>query len=196
MTNYISPSASKITFCHWILKCDYTYLSVEFFSSSFLEFFTFLEVYIHFFHKIWNILNTNSSKHFLSFLLFFWNTDSVCVCLLANVLWASFLLLFSHSVVVNSLRPHGLQHDMLPCPSLSPGVCASSCPLSWHHPTISSSVTLFFSCFQSFPASGPFPMIQFFPSGGQNIGASTSASVLPMNIQGWIPLGLTGLNSL
>ena len=104
---------------------------------------------------------------------------------------------FSHSVVSDSLRPHGLQHTRLPCPSLSPGVCSKSCPLhSWCHPNISSSVTPFSSCPQSFPASGSFPMSQFFTSGGQSIGVSASASVLPMSIQDWFPLGLTGLISL
>ena len=85
----------------------------------------------------------------------------------------------------------------LPCPSPSPGVFSNSCPLSqWYHPTISSSVTSFSSCPQYFPASGSFPKSQLFTSGSQSIGASTSASVLPMNIQGWFPLGLTGLISL
>ena len=94
----------------------------------------------------------------------------------------------------NSLQPHGLQHTSLPCPSLSPGVCSDSCPLSqWCHPSISSSVVPFSSCPQSFPASGSFPVSQLFPSGGQSIGASASASVLPMNIQGWFPLGFSGL---
>ena len=107
------------------------------------------------------------------------------------------LLLFSHSVVSDSLQPHGLQHGRLSCPSLSPGACSNSCPLSrWCHPTISSSVAPISSCPQSFPASGTFPMSQLFKSGGQSIGASASPSVLPMNIQGWIPLGLTGLISL
>ena len=95
----------------------------------------------------------------------------------------------------NSLRPHGLQHTRLPCPSPSPRVCSSSCPLSrCCHPTISSSVTRFFSCPQSFLASGSFPVSQLFISGGQSIRAS--ASVLPMNILGWFPLELTGLISL
>ena len=85
----------------------------------------------------------------------------------------------------------------LPCPSLSPRVCSSSSPLSWWcHPTISYSFTSFSSCPQSFPALGSFPMSQLFASGGQSIGASASASVLPLNIQGWFPLGLTGLVSL
>ena len=107
------------------------------------------------------------------------------------------LLLFSHSVVSNSLWSHGLQHARLPCPSLSPRGCSSSCPLcQWCHPTISSSVTPFSPCPQSFPASGSFPMSQFFASGNQSIGASISASVLPINIQSWFPLGLTGLISL
>ena len=95
----------------------------------------------------------------------------------------------------NSLWPHGLQHTRLPCPSLSPGVCSNSCPLSqWCNPTISSSIAPFSSCPQSFPVSGSFPMSWLFTSGGQSFGAS--ASVLPMNIQGWFPLGLTGLISL
>ena len=85
----------------------------------------------------------------------------------------------------------------LPCPSLSPRICSNSCPLNWWcHPTISSSVIPFSNCLQSFPASGSFPMSQFFASGGQSIGASASASALPMNIQGWFPLELTGLISL
>ena len=107
------------------------------------------------------------------------------------------MLSFSHSVMSNSLLPHGLQHTSLPCPSPSPRVCSNSCPLNWWwHPNISFSVTPFSSCPQSFPTSGPFPMSQLFISGGQNIGASALASVLPMNIQGWFPLGLTGLISL
>ena len=102
-------------------------------------------------------------------------------------------LLFSHKVVSNSLRPHGVQHARLPCPSLSPRVCSNSCPSSWwHHPSISSSVVPF-SCLPSFPASRSFPMSRLFASGGQSIGVSVLASVLPMNIQGWFPLGLTGL---
>ena len=86
---------------------------------------------------------------------------------------------------------------MPPCPPLSPGVCSNSCPLSqWCHPTISSSVTYLASCPQSFPASWSSPVSGLFPSGGQNIGASASTSVLPVNIQGWFPLGLTSLVSL
>ena len=106
------------------------------------------------------------------------------------------LLLLSHSIISNSLRPHGLQHARLPCPSPSPGACSNSCPLSWWcHPTISSSVVPF-SCLQSFPASGSFQMSRFFTSGGQSIGVSASASALPMNIQDWSPLGWTGWISL
>ena len=104
------------------------------------------------------------------------------------------LLLFSCSVMSDSLRPHGLQHAGLPCPSPSPGACSNSLPLSrWCHPTISSSVVPFSSCIQSFPTSGSFPMSQLFASGDQSIGALVSASVLPVNIQGWFPLGLTAL---
>ena len=95
-----------------------------------------------------------------------------------------------------TLRPHGLQHTRLPCPSPTPGACSNSCPSSWWcYPTISSSV-IPFSCFHSCPPSGSFPMGQFFASGGQSIGASASASVLPMNIQDWFPLKWTGLISL
>ena len=107
------------------------------------------------------------------------------------------LFLFSCSVMSNSLRPHGLQHAKLPCPSPIPGLYSNSCPLSrWFHPTISSSVIPFSSCLQSFPASGSFQMSQFFASGGQSIGVSASTSVLPMTIQDWFPLGWTGWISI
>ena len=107
------------------------------------------------------------------------------------------LLLFSHSVLSNSLQSHRLPHTRLPCPSLSPRVCSNLCPLSqWCHPTSSSSVTPFSSCPPSFPASASFIVSLLFASGGQSIGPSASASVLPINIQGWFPLGLTGLISL
>ena len=102
---------------------------------------------------------------------------------------------FSCSVVSDSLRLHGLQYTRPPCPSPTPGAYSNSGPLSqWCHPTISSSVIPFSSRLQSFPVSGSFPMSQFFTSGGQSIGVSASASVLPMNSQDWFPLGLTGLN--
>ena len=104
---------------------------------------------------------------------------------------------FSHSVLSDSLWPHGLQHARPPCPSPNPRVHSNSHPLSrWYHPTISSSVVPFSSCLQSFPASRSFQMSQFFASGGQSIGVSASASVLPMNIQDWSPLGRTGWISL
>ena len=93
----------------------------------------------------------------------------------------------------NSLRPHGLQHARSPCPPPSPGVCPSSCPLNqWCYSTISSSAALFSFCLQFFPASGSFPVSHLFTSSGQSIGMSASASVLPMNIQDWFPLKLTG----
>ena len=108
---------------------------------------------------------------------------------LQNLLCHS-MLLFSHSVVSDSLWPHGLHHARLPWPSPSPGACSNSCPLiEWCHPTISSSVIPFSFCLQSFPASGSFLISQLF-AGDQSIG--TSASVLPMNIQDWFPLGWTG----
>ena len=107
------------------------------------------------------------------------------------------VLLFNCQVMFNSLRPHGLQHARLPCSSSSPGFCPSSYPLNQRcHPTISSSVSPFSFCLQSFPVLGSFSMSQLFTSGGQNIGASASASVLPNSIQGWFPLRLTGLISL
>ena len=111
--------------------------------------------------------------------------------------WNSVPTQFSHSVVSDSLRPHGLQHTRPPCPSPTPGVYSDSFPLGlWCHPTISSPVVPFSSHLQSFPASGSFPMSQLFTLGGQSIGASTSASVLPANIQDWFSLGLTGWISL
>ena len=107
------------------------------------------------------------------------------------------ILLFSHSVVSDFLWPHRLQHASLPCPSPSPGAYWNSCPLSrWCHPTILSSIVPFSFCLQSFPASGSFLISCFFTSNGQSIRASASASVLPMNIQYWFSLGLTGLISL
>ena len=96
-----------------------------------------------------------------------------------------------------ALWPHGLYHARLPCPSPSPGVDSNPCPLShWCHSTTSSSIAPFSSCLQSFPASGPFQMSQLFASGGQSVGASASASILPVNFQGLFPLGLTGLTSM
>ena len=108
-----------------------------------------------------------------------------------NIFLTTRLLLFSQSIMPISLWPHGLQHARLPCPSPSPGACSNSCPSSqWCHPTVSFSVIPFSSCPQSFPA-----MSQLFTSGGQSIGASASSSVLPMNIQGWFPLGsVSGCN--
>ena len=112
--------------------------------------------------------------------------DNRCCCSVAK----------SHPALFNPMN-WGWKHARLSCPSLSPAVCSNSCPLSqWCHPTMSSSVAPFSSCFQSFPASGSFPMSQLFSSGGQSIGASASTSILPMNTQGWFPLGLTGLISL
>ena len=101
------------------------------------------------------------------------------------------------SVQSDSLRPHESQHARPPCPSPTPGVHTNPCPSSrWCHPAISSSVIPFSSYLHSLPASGSFPSSQLSASGGQSIGASASATVLPMNIQSWFPLGLIGLNSL
>ena len=100
---------------------------------------------------------------------------------------------FSHSVISDYLRTHGLQHARPPCPSATPGAYSNGCPLSqWCHPIISSSVVLFSSLLQFFPAWGSFQRSQLFTSGGQYLGVSASASVLPMNIQDWFPLGWTG----
>ena len=111
-----------------------------------------------------------------------------------NASYLKVLILFSCLVVFDSLWPQGLQHARLPYPLLPPRACSNSCPSSqWYHSTISSSVTPF-SCPQFFPASGSFPMSWLFTSGSQSTGAS--ASVLPMNIQGWFPVGLTSLISL
>ena len=108
--------------------------------------------------------------------------------------WVVVVQLLRH---VNSLQPHELQRIRFPCPSTSHRVCLNSYPLiRWCHPTISSSVIPFSSCLQSFPASGYFPVSQCFTSGGQRIGASASASVLPVSTQGWFPLGFTALVSL
>ena len=104
---------------------------------------------------------------------------------------------FSHSVVPDSLWSHGLQHIRPPCPSPAPWVYSNSCPSSqWCYPAFSSSVIPFSSHLQSLPTPGSFQMSQFFASGSQSIGVSTSTSVLPMNIQDWSPLGLTGWISL
>ena len=108
-----------------------------------------------------------------------------------------FISVQSHSAVSDSFWSHGLQYARLPCLSSTPGACSNSCPSSqWCHPTISSPVVPFTSCFQSYPASGSFPMSQFFTSGSQSIEVSASASVLPMTIQDWFPLGWTGWISL
>ena len=123
------------------------------------------------------------------FLAFFYS----CIIRMCHV----YSVQFSYSVVLDSLQPHGLQHARLSCPSPTPRACSNSCPSNlWCHPTISSSVVPFSFCLQSFPASGSFPMSQFFTSGGQSNGASTLSSALPMNIQDLFPLGLTGLISL
>ena len=118
------------------------------------------------------------------------------LCVHTSVL-LSMLLLFTRSVMSNSLWPHGLQQARLPSPSPSPGVCSNPCPLHWWcHPTISFSAAPFSSCLRFFPASGSFPMGQLFASGSQSFRALASASVLPMNNQGWFPLELTVLISL
>ena len=145
----------------------------------------FFWLYLYFFPFIISLLISS-----LPFSLF-----SLCELLLVGY-W-DFNLLFSHSVVSDSLWHHGLQHTRLPCPSPTPGASSNSGPSSWWcHPTISSSVVPFSSCLQSFPASQSFLMSRLFISDSQSTGASASASVLLINIQDWFPLGLTGLISL
>ena len=125
----------------------------------------------------------------------------LCNMMLDLEFWIHFFFVssdqLSHSVMSDSLQPHGLQHARLPCPSPTPGACSNSCPLcQWCNPTFLSSVVPFSSCLQSFPASGSFPMSQFFPLGGQSIEVSAWATVLLMNIQDWSPLVWTDWISL
>ena len=118
-----------------------------------------------------------------------WMAENICKIASGRKAMTN-LVQFSCSVVSNSLCPHGLQHARPPCPSPTPRAYSNSCPSSWWcHPIISSSVIPFSSCLQSFPASGSFPMSQFFTSSGQSIGVSASASVLPVNIQDCFLLG-------
>ena len=118
-----------------------------------------------------------------------------CCCCFWSIKGRIISFQFSRSVTSDSVQPPGLSHASLLCPSPIPGAYSNSCPSSrWCHSTISSSVIPFSSCLQSFPASGSFPVSQFFASGGQSIGVS--ASVLPMNIQDWFPLGWTSWISL
>ena len=137
----------------------------------------------------------NTPEETLSILFYFIFLHFIFLLPLSKINWPA--VQFSHSVVSDSLRPHGLHHSRPPCPSPTPGVDSNSCPWSrWCHPAISSSVIPFSSCPQSFPASGSFQVSQLFTSGGQSIGVSASTSVLPMNIQDWFPLGWTGWISL
>ena len=140
-------------------------------------------------------LLTYSICHCFSSVWFIQIYKSFC---LSALTFTSFLSVqFSCSVMSDSLGPHGLQHTRLPRPSPTPRAYSNSCPSHGRcHPTISSSVIPFSSCLQSFPTSRSFQRIQFFVSGGQSIGISASASILPMNIQDWFPLGWTGWISL
>ena len=140
-----------------------------------------LYLFPHFINRAMNI-----ALEFLGALNEIINIEYLALCLaLTN---SSVNIQFSHSVMSDSLRSHGLQHTRPPCPSPTPGAYSNSGPFSrWCHPTIPSSVVPFSSHLQSFPASGFFPVSQFFASGGQSIGVSASAWVLPMNIQDWFP---------
>ena len=135
-----------------------------------------------------------SSSHHMAKILEFQLQHQSFLCICVSIQFSS--VQFSGSVVSDSLQAHEPQHARPPCPSLTPDVYPNSCALSqWCHLTISSSV-IPFSCLQSFPTSGSFPMSSFFVSGGQVIGVSASTSVLPMNTQDWSPLGWTGWVSL
>ena len=124
-------------------------------------------------------------------------TEKIKIWLIVISMHTTVSVQFSRSFVSNSLQPHESQHARPPCPSQTPGVYSNICPSSrWCHPAISSSVVPFYSCPQSLPASGSFPMSQLFAWGAQSIGVSASASVLPMNTQDWSPLGWTGWISL
>ena len=147
------------------------------------------------FSNLWNVVQDEKSFPVLEY-----QGQSRIRSKNGSQLWSIKLLSsvqFSHSAVSDSLWSHEPHHARPPCPSPTPRVYQNSCPLShWCHPTISSSVFPFSSHLQYFPAPGSFPMSQFFTSGGQSTGTSTSASVLLMNIQDWFSLGLTGLISL
>ena len=142
-------------------------------------------------YPFWSNCLFNSSAYFVVEILgVFW-------CWVIGALYILWMLSFSHKVAFDSLWPHGLQHNRLLCPPLSPRVCSISCPLSqWCYLTISSSATPCFIGLQSFPALGSFLVSPLFPPGGQSIGASASASVFPMSVQSWFTLRLTGLISL
>ena len=158
--------------------------------SNILLCIVYMCVYIYTHTHIYNTTSSLSIHIWWTFRLFPWLSH-------CKQCFSEHSVQFSHSVVSDSLWPHGLQHARLPCPSPPPEAYSNSRPSSqWYHPTISSSVIPFSSCLQSFPASGSFPMSQFFASGGQSIGVSASAWVLPVNIQDCFPLGLSGWLSL
>ena len=165
-------------------------------------------------HTSWNDYHNKFNEHPLSYLIQNKRKRKNIFLVMINLRLYSLSLHIQHTAVLIilimlyivslssvqfccSLWPHGLQHTRPPCPSTTPGAYLNSCPLSqWCHLTTSSSVVPFSFCLQSFPASGSFLMSQFFASGGQSIGVSASASVLPMNIHDWFPLGWTGWISL
>ena len=148
-------------------------------------------------HHYYPFVNSEFSTHGVG-ICYSYYRNMLCWCFWDTVLFfPSSSVQFSPSFVSDSLRPHELQHARSPCPSPTPVVYSNKCPLSrWCNPTISSFVIPFSSCPQSLPASGPFPRSQLFAWGGQSLGISALVSVLPMNIQGWFPLGWTGWISL
>ena len=140
------------------------------------------------------ILFSHKNRAMLPFLITWMDLKALCYVKLVRqrkILFCSVQFISVAQSYLTLFEPHGLQHPKLPCPSPTTRACSNSCPLSrWYHPAISSSIIPFSSCLQSFPASGSFPVSQFFTPGDQSIGVSISASVLPVNIQGWFPLGL------
>ena len=152
--------------------------------------FCFLSVFLGYAVHLWFFQNTASLQKI--FQNIYWRNLHISGPL--QVKSMLFRALSSVVQVCLTLWPHGLRHMRLPCPSPTPRACSDSCLSSqWCYPTISSCIIPFFSCLQSFPASGSFLMSQFFASGSQSTGVSASASVLPMNIQDWFSLGLTSL---
>ena len=183
LMNVFNPALSFSAFIHQQIL--WLYLEIHPESDHIWNLISFHHLYCYHLVRFQMYLKVES-KHLLMII----GSEAPCLPGLSSVQ-------FSHSVVSDSLQPHGLQHARPPCPSPTPGVYSNSCPLNrWCHPTISSSVIPFSSHLQSFPASGAFQMSQFFASGGQSIGASASASVLPMNTQDWFALGWTGWISL
>ena len=171
---------------HYYIQCNYYIHTIITFIYN-----NIIVIYIYIIHTIIVFIITYLRKNCMELMTHFHSFRS-------SIVWFCCCCCSVTQSCLTLCDPHGLQHARLFCLSPSPWACSNSCPLiRWYHPTISSSVVPFSSCLQSFPASGSFLMMSWlFASGGQITGASASASVLPVNIQNWFPLGLTGLISL